>query len=41
MFGFSLKDKAKKILDNDIGHYNPTNSWLKHIIKLGKLQEYN
>ena len=41
MFGFSLKDKAKKILENDIGHYNPTNSWLNHIIKLGKLQEYN
>ena len=41
MFGFSLKDKAKKILENDIGHYNPTNSWLNHVIKQGKPQEFN
>ena len=41
MFGFSLKEKAIKILENDIGHYNPTNSWLNHIVKQGKSQEFN
>ncbi|MDC0426402.1 hypothetical protein OAM08_00225 [Pelagibacteraceae bacterium] len=41
MFGFSLKDKAKKILENDIGHFNPTNSWLNHIIKQGNSQDFN
>jgi len=41
MFGFSLKDKAKKILENDIGIYRPTSSWLNHIVRQGKPQEYN
>jgi hypothetical protein len=41
MFGFSLKEKAKKILENDIGHYNPTSSWLNSIIKQGSSQEFN
>ena len=41
MFGFSLKDKAKKILKDDFWHSDPTNSWLNHIIKVGKKQEFN
>ena len=41
MFGFSLKDKAEKILKDEFWNSDPTNSWLNHIIKQGKLQEYN
>ena len=41
MFGFSLKDKAKKILENDIGIHRPTPSWLNHIVKQGNQQEFN
>ena len=41
MFGFGLKDKAKKILENDIGIHRPTPSWLNHIVREGKKQEYN
>jgi hypothetical protein len=41
MFGFGLKDKAKKILEDDIGVFSPTPSWLNHIVSEGKKQEYN
>ena len=41
MFGFSLKDKAKKILKDEFWNSEPTNSWLNHIVKQGKLQDYN
>jgi hypothetical protein len=41
MFGFSLKDKTKKLLENEFKNFNPTNSWLNHIIKQGKPQEFN
>jgi|TARA_B100000315_G_scaffold242086_1_gene263842 hypothetical protein len=41
MFGFGLKDKAKKILENDIGIRRPTQSWLNHIVKQGKPQDFN
>ena len=41
MFGFGLKDKAKKILENDIGVFFPTQSWLNSIVKQGKPQGYN
>ena len=42
MFGFGLKDKAKKILNN---HFNRdggwTPSWLNSIVSRGKSQGYN
>ena len=41
MFGFSLKEKTIKLLENEIGHFNPTKKWLDHIIKIGKPQEFN
>ena len=41
MFGFGLKDKAKKILENDIGVFFPTQSWLNSIVKQGKSQNFN
>ena len=41
MFGFGLKDKAKKILENDIGVHRPTPSWLNSIVKQGKKQNFN
>ena len=41
MFGFGLKDKAKKILENNIGVHRPTPSWLNHIVKIGKQQDFN
>ena len=41
MFGFGLKDKAKKILENDIGVHRPVPSWLNSIVKQGKKQNFN
>tara|TARA_B100000886_G_scaffold97076_1_gene64424 strand:+ start:734 stop:1084 length:351 start_codon:yes stop_codon:yes gene_type:complete len=41
MFGFSLKEKTIKLLEDEIGHFNPTKKWLDHIIKIGKPQEFN
>ena len=41
MFGFGLKDKSKKVLEETFGEHNPTPSWLSSIIKEGRPQEYN
>jgi hypothetical protein len=41
MFGFGLKDKAKKIIENDIGHYGPWSGWLSRIVSQGKKKGYN
>ena len=41
MFGFGIKDKAKKILENQIGIFEPTSSWLNSIVTQGKQQDYN
>ena len=41
MFGFGLKDKSKKVLEEIFELYRPTPSWLSSIVKQGKPQDYN
>tara|TARA_Y100000768_G_C23955511_1_gene672550 strand:- start:843 stop:1157 length:315 start_codon:yes stop_codon:yes gene_type:complete len=41
MFGFGLKDKSKKVLEEIFELYGPTPSWLSSIVKQGKPQDYN
>ena len=41
MFGFGLKDKSKKVLEEIFELYEPTPSWLSSIVKQGKPQDYN
>ena len=41
MFGFGLKDKSKKVLEENFQYSSPTASWLKSIVKQGQPQDYN